>query len=69
MRLRGEYFEARTFLFVCFGDKTCPRAEGARATMAPAAWQLVLSSRYPTLRALALASLVALRHAIQGRSA
>ena len=28
VRLRGGYFEARASLFVCSGDKTCPRAEG-----------------------------------------
>ena len=26
----GEYFEARASLFVCFKDKTCPRAEGGQ---------------------------------------
>ena len=49
----GVYFEARAFLFVCLKDKTCPRAErGARATRAPPAMQLVLSSRYPVLQGL-----------------
>ena len=30
VRLRAEYFEARAFLFVCSGDKACPRAEGGQ---------------------------------------
>ena len=30
VRLRGGYFEARAFLFVCSGDKACPRAEGGQ---------------------------------------
>ena len=66
LRLRREYFEARAFLFVCSGDKTCPCAEAARATMAPAAQQLALSSRCPALRALAPLSLVALWRIVRG---
>ena len=30
VRPREEYFEARASLFVCFKDKTCPRAEGGQ---------------------------------------
>ena len=42
---------------------------GARATVAPAAWQLVLSSSCPVRRALAPAFLVALRRTVQGQPA
>ena len=68
MRLRREFFEARAFLF-CFGDKTCQRAERARAMMAPAALQLVRLPCCPELRVLALLSLVALRCVVRGQSA
>ena len=30
VRPRGEYFEARAYLFVCLKDKMCPRAEGGQ---------------------------------------
>ena len=53
----------------CFGDETRQRAERARAMMAPAALQLVLLPRCPTLKVSALLSLVALRCAIRGLSA
>ena len=53
----------------CFGDEMRQRAERARAMMAPAALQLVLLLRCPAFRALALLSMVALRHAIRGQSA
>ena len=69
MRLRGEYFEARAFFLVHYGEKTHPRAEWARATMAPAALQLVHLPRCPVLRVSAQLPLVALRRAVRGQSA
>ena len=68
MRLRRGYSEARAFLFYS-GDETRQRAERARATMAPAALQLVRLPCCPELRVLALLSLVALRRAVRGQSA
>src|SRR6185436_11989319 len=65
----GLYFEARTSLFVCSKDKSCPCAEEGQGDGAPAAWQLALSSRCPARRVLVLPSLVALRRAVRGRSA
>ena len=53
----------------CFGDEMRQRAERARAMMAPAALQLVLLPRYPTLKVSALLSLVALRRVVRGQSA
>ena len=62
--LRG----ARAFLSYSGGESR-QRAEQARATMAPAALQLVLLPRCPAFRALALLSLVAFRRAVRGQSA
>ena len=65
MRLEEALRGARAFLSYS-GGETRQRAEQARAMMAPAALQLVL---LPRCHALALLSLVALRHAVRGQLA
>jgi hypothetical protein len=62
--LRG----ARAFLSYSSGESR-QRAEQARAMMARTTLQLVLLPRCPAFRALALLSLVALRHDVRGQSA
>ena len=62
--LRG----ARAFLSYSGGEWR-QRTEQAMAMMVPAALQLVLLPRCHAFRALALLSLVALRHAVRGQLA
>ena len=69
VRLRRGYFEARASSFVCFKDKTCLRAKGGQGddgVCYSAAGAFVALSR---AQGLGAPSLVALQHAVRGRSA